>query len=154
MRWSGAAWISSSTVPAASTRPEALVLRSGAAALASAGLVILAAEKIGVRKQTAAAERGDFASCLTWEIGVWNLLSMILFDAGLRMEDTRGVIRVSRVKLLAVSSSALSHHFESLALIRGQGLGQVDWEFGGQKNAGLKAATLISVSNPVSQVLW
>ena len=24
----------------------------------------------------------------------------------------------------------------------------------GQKNAGLKAATLISVSNPVSQVLW
>jgi hypothetical protein len=24
----------------------------------------------------------------------------------------------------------------------------------GEKNAGLKAATLISVSNPVSQVLW
>jgi hypothetical protein len=24
----------------------------------------------------------------------------------------------------------------------------------GQKNAGLKSATLISVSNPVSQVLW
>ena len=27
-------------------------------------------------------------------------------------------------------------------------------ESGVQKNAGLKAATLISVSNPVSQVLW
>ena len=26
--------------------------------------------------------------------------------------------------------------------------------FAGQKNAGLKSATLISVSNPVSQVLW
>ena len=25
---------------------------------------------------------------------------------------------------------------------------------GGQKNAGLKSATLISASNPVSQVLW
>ncbi len=30
-----------------------------------------------------------------------------------------------------------------------------DWgESDRQKNAGLKAATLISVSNPVSQVLW
>ena len=27
-------------------------------------------------------------------------------------------------------------------------------QVGRQKNAGLKAATLISVSNPVSQVLW
>jgi hypothetical protein len=29
-----------------------------------------------------------------------------------------------------------------------------DWRFWGQKNAGLKSATLISASNPVSQVLW
>jgi hypothetical protein len=30
----------------------------------------------------------------------------------------------------------------------------VSRELLGQKNAGLKSATLISVSNPVSQVLW
>jgi hypothetical protein len=38
---------------------------------------------------------------------------------------------------------------------RGGYWGSNQGESGGrQKNAGLKAATLISVSNPVSQVLW
>jgi hypothetical protein len=37
--------------------------------------------------------------------------------------------------------------FQSFKVLR-------DVALSGQKNAGLKSATLISVSNPVSQVLW
>src|ERR1700730_10594077 len=38
----------------------------------------------------AAAERGEFALCLTWELGVWIPLSMILFDAGCGTGGYRG----------------------------------------------------------------
>src|SRR6266849_4203613 len=68
----------------------------------------------------AAAERGDFASCLTWEIGVYILLSLILFDAGCGMGETGGVIRVSQgwhsqfsvpsaLEWVAVTEKSLNH---------------------------------------------
>src|ERR1700738_5115804 len=48
----------------------------------------------------AAAERREFALCLTWELGVWIPLSMILFDAGCGTGVIGGVIRVSQVGIV------------------------------------------------------
>ena len=59
------------------------------------------------------------------------------------MGDSRGVIRVSRVR----ARQGWSKSFEGLE--RECRVKRLE-----QKNAGLKSATLISVSNPVSQVLW
>src|SRR5208282_2792499 len=86
------AWISSSTLAAASTRPEALVLGSGA--LVSSSVVLLAERMVvwkHVRKQTSSSRTRDFRIMPHLGSGIWILLSylltMILFDAGCRIGD-------------------------------------------------------------------
>ena len=99
-------------------------------------------------------------------IGVWILLSyllaLILFDAGCRTGVIGGVIRVSpdcSSQFLVLSSqwdsTAVRFGGEEKASPQGaqRHIGKTQ-RSARQKNAGLKAATLISVSNPVSQVLW
>ena len=108
--------------------------------------------------------------------------SLILLDARREVGVIGGVIRVSQAVVLGSQFSGRSQTGESRRFMafssasegvaveekslnhrghRGaQGKpGSVGFETPesprcGQKNAGLKAATLISVSNPVSQVLW
>src|SRR5271169_3798106 len=72
---SGAAWISSSTVAAPSTRPEALDLVSSSEP----------AERIGVRRQTSSSRTRGFRMMPHLGDGILlsYLVAMILFDAGL-----------------------------------------------------------------------
>jgi hypothetical protein len=87
---------------------------------------------------------------------------MILFDAGGGTEVIGGVIRVSpdcssQFPVLSSQwdSTAVRFGGEEKASPQGhRGARGRHREVLGKKNAGLKAATLISVSNPVSQVLW
>jgi hypothetical protein len=77
---------------------------------------------------------------------------MILFDAECVAGVIGGVIKVSR--FYSHQRSAVSRQENRWLLTRVLGLGNFIGGLLGQKNAGLKSATLISVSSPVSQVLW
>jgi len=88
------------------------------------------------------------------------VVPMILFDAGCGTGVIGGVIRVSpdcssQFPVLSGIQPRFGLAGKKRLYHRGhRGAQGRHREVPGKKNAGLKAATLISVSNPVSQVLW